>query len=78
MLLVHLRSFRLFHIALFDVIAGVVGLAFVLRYFFPNNAYIFWSIVLVLPLGVVTHKLLNIPTMLNFYLGLSDKPASLN
>lgn len=72
-----LRSVRIFNIALFDLIASLIGMYLLLRWFKPNRSksfYISWVVVTVLPLAVVSHYIFNIPTMLNYYMGLSVYP----
>jgi hypothetical protein len=76
-LLQYLRSFRIFEIALFDLIASIIGLYYILRFIQPNQSnefYWSWVAVLVLPLSVISHLLTDTPTMLNYYLGLSPPP----
>lgn len=71
-----LRSFRIFNIALFDLIAGILGLHLIIMYFTPNRPHSFhwaWSVLLVLPLGVVSHYYFGVDTQLNRYLGIYPK-----
>lgn len=71
------RSFRIFNIALFDLIGSIVILYYCIRWAFPARPSSFawsWTILLVLPLSVISHILFGIPTMLNSYLGLSSIP----
>lgn len=72
-----LRSIRIANIAVFDFVVAVVGLYFVLKYLKPNKTveyYRKWTLILVFPISIITHLVLGIPTMLNYYLGLSPKP----
>lgn len=71
------RSFRIFNIALFDLISSIIGLFYFFRWTFPRRPISFawsWTILLVLPLSVLSHLVFGIPTMFNFYLGLSSPP----
>lgn len=73
----YVRSFRIFDIALFDLIASIIGLYYLFSFLYPNQPNVFywsWVAVLVLPISVVAHLLTGTPTMLNYYLGLSPKP----
>lgn len=75
----YLRSFRIFQIALFDLITAFFGLLLLVKLLFknkPQSFYISWTIVLLLPISVLSHILVNQPTMLNFYLGLSKRPKN--
>ena len=77
-IITQLRSVRIYNIALFDLVASVIGLYLVIKYLKPNEPETFywsWSIVLVLPIAVFTHYVLDVPTMLNYYLGLSLRPT---
>lgn len=69
-----LREPKVLDIAVFDV-ACTLGVAYVTRdYMFPESRL--WEIFLgAIALGIVTHVLVGVPTMLNHYLGLSRRPA---
>jgi len=72
-----LRSYRIFEIALFDLVASIIGLYYILRYIYPNKSHYFywsWTFLLVLPISVISHIISDTPTMLNYYLGLSKIP----
>lgn len=74
-----LRSYRLFNISLFDVIATYFA-AVIISYFMKRKMiikHIFKVFLLLIVIGIITHKVLNIPTMLNHYLGLNDKKSVL-
>ncbi len=76
-IITQLRKFRIFNIALFDIIGSVLGLYLLLRLVLhnkPAHFYWAWSVVLTLPLGIIAHVLFDTPTTLNYYLGLSVKP----
>ena len=69
-----LRSYRIFKIALFDLITAILGTYLLLKYMFKGRQesfYISWTIVITLPIGIVVHKLLGIETQLNKYLGIA-------
>jgi len=73
-----LRSVKIFKIALFDLIMSCIGLFYLLKLAKPGHAlsfYISWVVVLVLPISIVSHVLFHVPTMLNYYLGLSGMPV---
>lgn len=72
-----IRSFRIFNIALFDFVMAFLGLYYLLRWLKPNRPrhyYLSWSILLVLPVSVVSHIAFDVPTTFNYYLGLSSAP----
>ena len=74
-----LRSVRIAQIALFDVIASIIGLYFLLKLLKPNQPtafYASWVAISVFPISILSHLLFGIPTMLNYYLGLSVKPTN--
>ena len=76
-MLTYLRSFRIFQIAIFDVVMTLIGLLIILRFLKPNQPeefYIAWVTVTALPISVISHLIVNQPTMLNYYLGLSHHP----
>ena len=82
-----LRKPKIFNMALFDfllvlIIAGIIG------YFFnkylkkkgkKNNVYIsiVISFIILIIIGIFVHYIFNIPTYLNYYLGLNTKHAVL-
>jgi hypothetical protein len=77
MMIEYLRSFRIFNIALFDLIMTYVISYFLLKWLRPGKAesfYISWLMVGVLPLSVLAHLIFQIPTTLNYYLGVSSRP----
>ena len=77
-IIAQLRSFRLFDISLFDLIASIIGIYLLLKLLIknkPRHYYIAWTIVLVLPISVISHVVFKTPTTLNYYLGLSGKPV---
>jgi len=78
----NIRQYRIAGIAIFDVVGTIFGLFifrnYIFPYFFPNQPfwienqamyYAFGFLV-----GILTHLLFGIPTTLNYYLGLSQKP----
>jgi hypothetical protein len=70
-----MRSFRVANIAVFDVVMSVYLLGYVNQRWgtgsFQHGA---WAAI---PLGIVVHMMLGIPTQLNHYLGLSAAPPGL-
>lgn len=78
-----LRSYRVYDIAMFDMVASMVGLAIILvvcqkKYFrnLDKNRFIVAGIVLAIPLGVFFHILFGVNTQLNYKLGLSNAPVN--
>lgn len=76
--LLYLRSFRIFGIALFDLVLSMLIMILIFIYKAPSPLnqinFIVAAIILTIPLGIVVHVLFGINTTLNYYLGLSDKP----
>lgn len=76
--LLYLRSFRIFGIALFDLVLSmlIMILIFLCKAPSPLNQinFIVAAVILTIPLGIMVHVLFGINTTLNYYLGLSDKP----
>jgi len=76
-LLQTLRRPKIFQIALFDLITATIGLYLVLKQVFPYRTqrfYYAWTAVSLLPVSVAFHYLFDIPTQLNYDLGLSSRP----
>jgi hypothetical protein len=78
----NLRSYRIFGIALFDLISSIIGLIIILlvarKYHFSSlqkKPFIVAGILLAIPLGIVFHIIFGINTTLNYKLGLSYKPS---
>ena len=75
----YLRSFRIFNIAMFDLIMTYVLSYFLLKWLIPGKPqsfYVGWLLVGVLPVSVLSHLIFGIPTTLNYYLGVSNRPIS--
>ncbi len=73
-----LRSIRIAHIALFDITLAIVGIYFFIRWLVPNKSNIYytsWTLVSLFPISIIAHLVTNTPTMLNYYLGLSNIPS---
>ena len=77
----HLRSYRFFEIAIFDVISSMLLLAFLFGICWNTyysdlniNNFIIAGIVLAVPVGIIGHLVFGINTQLNYKLGLSHKP----
>lgn len=65
------RSFRVADIAVFDVLAtAVVGQLISSRL---NIGFMYVFLILII-VAIFVHKALGVNTMLNYYLGVSDKP----
>jgi hypothetical protein len=74
-----LRMPRIAGIALFDLTSGLLGVILFIRICFPSRPIHFtlaWATVLTLPIGILFHIIFNVPTMLNFYLGISGRPTT--
>lgn len=76
-----LRSYKIFDIAMFDLILGMVGLILLFIFsqqkWFPEldiKSFVLAAILLTIPLGIIFHVLFGIDTALNYKLGLSKKP----
>ena len=76
-----IRKYRMFGIALFDIILGAIGMIIIFliaRYlYFPKLNYfvfIIFALLLTIPTGILFHILFGINTQLNYNLGLSNKP----
>ncbi len=41
-----------------------------------RNKFIFFTIILLILIGIYVHILFNVPTMFNYYLGLGNKPIN--
>ncbi len=71
--LAYMRSFRVFGIAMFDLVMATLGL-YAIAYSLVLKSPMLWALVWVLPVSVVAHVIKGTPTMLNYYLGLSTEP----
>lgn len=76
-----IRKNKIFGLAIFDLVLGMLGLVMVFiltrQLFFPKlpiQNFIFAAILLTIPLGIVSHVIFGIDTTLNYRLGLSNKP----
>ncbi len=79
--LIKLRSYRIFGIALFDLIIAIIGTILILllaRFkWFPNlsiTPFVLVGILLTIPLGIFFHIIFGVNTTLNYRLKLSNKP----
>ena len=66
-----LRSWRIGGLAIFDIVAAIVGMILIADYLKISK---FNAALLAVPIGVVVHALFGIKTTLNYKLGISDKP----
>jgi len=75
----NLRSYRVAKIAMFDVIAGAIGMVLIFLYFKPADRpalpFVLAGVLLTIPIGIVFHVLFGTKTELNYKLGLSDPPS---
>lgn len=68
-----LRAPKLFDIAIADVVF-TIGLAYLIHvHVFDDKPFAF-SVAYTFALGILAHILFGVPTMLNYYLGLSERP----
>jgi hypothetical protein len=72
-----IRSYRIFKVAAFDLITAFIGMilcSLLLRYFFfptiSKQYTILVAILLTIPIGIITHYMLDIKTTLNTKIGL--------
>ena len=79
----YLRSFRIYNIAMFDVIVSIIGLIIIClisrdRYWPRKDwkPFVGIAIFYAIPIGIVTHIIFGVNTQLNYKLGLSDKPTA--
>ena len=62
-----IHSYRMFDIALIDVIATMVGAYFIQKYFYPSKKYctiLFWLFVI----GILSHRLFCVRTTIDKFL----------
>ena len=76
-----LRSYRVFGLAVFDFVAGFIGLALLFllarQMYFPKlhwYAFVLAALYATFTVGMTVHILLGINTQANYKLGLSYKP----
>lgn len=77
----NLRKYRIFGIAIFDLVTSMIGLVIVFLIFkhfhYPTLnilPFIIAGILLAIPLGIMFHILFGINSTLNYMLGLSNNP----
>ena len=78
-----LRSHRIFNISMFDVIIAWIGLYFFFTMYqrlkpmdYPDvNDPAMKATIFLLPISIISHAMFNIPTELNYKLGISKKPV---
>lgn len=76
-----LRSYRIYNIAVFDIVASIIGLMIIFvvsqRKYWPKlntKTFITAAILSAIPLGIIVHIIFGVDTQLNYTLGLSNKP----
>jgi hypothetical protein len=76
-----LRKYRIFGIALFDLLSSIIGLVIIFIIFkqihYPELDYypfIIAGALLAIPLGLIIHVIFGTNTTLNYMLGLSNNP----
>lgn len=81
MSLKQLRSYRIFDIAIFDVLSSMIFFSIIFivsqRHYYPKldwKKFILAAVLLAIPIGIVFHILFGVNTQLNYVLGLSNKP----
>lgn len=68
----YLRSYRLFDIALFDVFGTALGGLLISK---KLNLSFLITFIILMVIGVIVHWVLEVPTMLNYYLGINSKES---
>ena len=71
-----LRSVRICSIAIFDLVVAFLGMGLIGIFITDNRFYLLMILALTIPLGILVHYALGIPTRLNYLLGLSDDPLA--
>jgi hypothetical protein len=66
-----LRSYRINGIAMFDVIASIIGMVLIADYIGISKIT---AAMLAIPIGIIVHAALGINTTLNYKLNISDMP----
>ena len=66
-----LRSYRINGIAIFDVIASIIGMVLIADYIGISK---FAAAMSAIPIGIIVHAALGINTTLNYKLNISDMP----
>ena len=76
-----IRSYRIFGLAIFDLVLALIGMIAVFlwahRTFFPTlpvQNFVIAAVLLTIPVGIFTHVLFGTSTALNHLLGLSTSP----
>ena len=69
-----LRKFRILNIAIFDVVATLLS-AYIIHHYFHLKNHIGYTFIFAMVLAIVVHWLFEIPTTLNYWIGLGDKPV---
>lgn len=70
-----LRGPKIFNMALFDWVATLVSAIFINYLYQPDNINIYTSLkifIILIILAIIVHYIFDIPTMLNYYIGLAD------
>ena len=71
--LCRIRSYRIWGMAIFDWVLTLIGAYILNWYVFPRERY--WKVlILTVFIGIVTHRVMGIPTMFNYYLGVGEMP----
>jgi len=71
-----LRNPKLFDMSIFDWVTSLLGAWIIGRFIFNLTGAIAWIayILFWIALGVFIHWLIDVPTMIGYYLGISEKP----
>jgi hypothetical protein len=76
-----LRQYRIFGLALFDLVTSFVGLILIFLFAWKMSfsnlnplIFILFAIILTIPVGIAFHVVFGVNTSLNYQLGLSNKP----
>lgn len=81
MSLAKIRSYRIFGLAIFDLVSALLGTILIVlwakkKHFpdLPVQPFLWTALIVTIPLGVVTHILFGTNTTLNYRLGVSRRP----
>jgi hypothetical protein len=71
-----LRTYRIFDFAIFDWSVALIGGLLIGEYILRLNTLLHWILWIILwfIIGIVSHVIMKIPTMLGYYIGLNEKP----
>lgn len=68
-----LRSWRIGGLAIFDIVAAIIGMIMISSYIGISKEK---AALLAIPIGILVHYIFGIDTTLNYKLGISNKPIA--